>query len=96
MNRTIFVETNVIQPKLEGANTVVDVQTQQVLENLARCDGIEKYTVLMFIEPVDDEVARVARNFDAAARTVVHINPVVMGFPHNLRQAVEVGFTQVG
>mmetsp|Transcript_25045 Transcript_25045/g.67582 ORF Transcript_25045/g.67582 Transcript_25045/m.67582 type:complete len:320 (-) Transcript_25045:139-1098(-) len=67
---------------------------KQVLDHLAACDGIEKYTVLMFIEPVNEECAAVARSFNAAKRTVVHVNPVTMGFPHNLRQALEVGFTQ--
>ena len=67
---------------------------KQVLDHLAACDGIEKYTVLMFIEPVNAECAEVARSFSAAKRSVVHVNPVTMGFPHNLRQALEVGFTQ--
>lgn len=66
---------------------------QRVLDCLARCRGIEKYTVFMFLEPVNPEVEAVARKFTAAQRTVIYVNPVTFGFPHNLRQAVEVGFT---
>jgi hypothetical protein len=70
---------------------------RQVLAALGKCRGVEKYTVMMFLEPVSDEVVAVAKEFEArgaAKKVVVHVNPVKFGFPHNLRQAVEVGFTQ--
>lgn len=67
---------------------------RRTLSHLARCTGIQDYTVMFFIEPVDSEVIALARNFTAAHRSVVHVNPVQFGFPHNIRQAVEVGFTQ--
>lgn len=64
------------------------------LARLAQCTGIEDYTVMFFVEPVDSEVIALAHNFSAARRSIVHVNQVQFGFPHNIRQAVEVGFTQ--
>jgi len=67
------------------------------LAALGKCKGIEKYTVLIFVEPEVPEVAEVARSFASrglANHCAVHVNPVNMGFPHNLRQALEVGFTR--
>lgn len=70
---------------------------REVVSALAVCRGVDKYTVMFFLEPVNSEVAVVAQEFASlgvAARTVIHVNPIVFGFPHNLRQAVETGFTQ--
>ena len=70
---------------------------RQVVAALGQCRGIEKYTVMFFLEPGNAEVVSAALEFQAAsaaARVVVHVNPINFGFPHNLRQALEVGFTQ--
>jgi len=62
---------------------------QRCLDALAMCRGIDRYTVLLFVEPADAEVIKVAQAFAAsgiAANTVVHVNTISFGFPQNLRQ----------
>lgn len=68
---------------------------KRCLSALGKCRSLHKYTVLLFVEPEVAEVAQVARDFAArglAKECFVQVNPVTMGFPHNLRQALEAGF----
>eukprot|EP00941_MAST-03F_sp_MAST-3F-sp1_P002365 g2365.t1 len=66
----------------------------QVLSTLAACSGIEKYTVLFFIEPGNDEVIRLANEFSAAARSVVTINSSRLGCHANKKQALRECFAK--
>jgi hypothetical protein len=58
---------------------------ERLLKSLSECVGIEKYTVLFFLEPSGSGVTKLAQNFDAAAETIVHINPQRLGFYRNIR-----------
>ena len=70
---------------------------KRVTAALAAARGVEEATVLFFLEPANREVIRAARAFAASGRSkrsMVQVNPVIFGMPHNLRQAVEVGLTR--
>lgn len=73
---------------------------KQVLEAISECYGIEKYTIFLFIEPseVKDELYLIADSFReemcSQCNVIILKNPILFGFPHNIRQALEVGFTQ--
>ena len=69
---------------------------EAVLSSLARCAGIEKYTLLIFLEPGDERVLALARGFDAANRTDVVVNARRLGPHPNLLQAVTTGFERAG
>ena len=69
---------------------------ETVLASLARCAGIEKYLLLVFLEPGDARVLALARGFDAAKRTEVVVNARRLGAHPNLRQAVAAGFERAG
>lgn len=63
----------------------------QMLATLGACVGIERYKVLFFLEPSSSGVIELARAFNAAAESIVHVNSERLGFYRNIRQGVEVG-----
>jgi len=71
--------------------------TKKSLEYLAKCDGIEDYLLLVFMEPLsedvasDDEVLRAIHDFDAC-EVELFINPRVLGCNNNTLQALRRGF----
>ena len=65
---------------------------EAVLRSLAGCVGIERYTVLFFMEPVNERVIALARAFSAARETRVTVNPTRLGCHPNKKQAVRAGF----
>lgn len=76
------------------------VYLKQALKHLARADGIEKYTVLFFLEPCSAskrprdcrEVHKLAWTFSASKKSVVNINEKQKGCEANIKQAMELGF----
>jgi len=65
--------------------------TSQVLTALNQCVGIDDYEVLLFIEPGDNQVIKIAQDAAFRKRQIV-INERKLGITANTFQAIEAGF----
>lgn len=65
--------------------------TNQVLRSFEECIGIEDYHMIMCVEPINDEVIKLAKAFNACLTEVV-INPRRLGYNQNTFQALNRGF----
>ena len=66
--------------------------TKQVLEALAKCDGIEGRPVAFSIEPVNKEVIRLAKAFREPR--FIHIGQKQLGCNCNTYYALSMGFSE--
>ena len=65
--------------------------TRQMLEALRRCAGIEDYTILVHLEPGDEEVHSLLRGIDFAESRLIR-NPYRLGVDINTENALRHGF----
>jgi hypothetical protein len=65
--------------------------TQRVMNHLSKCKGIEKYHLLIFIEPGNKKVIDIANNVKFTSKEV-KVNKKVMGCNTNIYNAVDAGF----
>lgn len=67
--------------------------TQQVLNSLAKCIGIENYKLLAFVEPGCEHVVELFDKFNACNKQIV-VNKQVLGIAENTKQALNAAFEQ--
>jgi len=65
--------------------------TNIVLSHLDQCFNIENYRILIFCEPINEEVISLAKNF-RPDQTVVKVNPERFGCNKNIFQCWDNGF----
>lgn len=65
--------------------------TKRVVDHLSKCKGIEKYHLIIFIDPGDSQVIDIASNIRFTTKEV-HINKRIMGCNTNIYNAIDAGF----
>lgn len=65
--------------------------TRQCLDHLSRCVGIENYTLLAYVEPGNEEVISLLRNF-SACQSEVTVHPHRFGCNRNTKETLFRGF----
>lgn len=65
--------------------------TKRVIDALSQCEGINKYHILIFIEPGNSEVFSLANNIKFTSREIV-LNKRRLGCDTNIYTAIDAGF----
>ena len=65
--------------------------TQQVIDSLSKCEGVEDYLFLPFVEPIDEEVMRILYDVNFCPNQV-HVNMKRYGHTLNTYHALTMGF----
>lgn len=66
--------------------------TNQVLRSFEKCTGIEDYHMIMCVEPINGEVIKLAKTFNACSAEVI-VNSKRLGCNQNTFQALDRGFS---
>jgi tetratricopeptide (TPR) repeat protein len=101
-----LVTLTALQTLLSGTGHVICIVAydqpeglQKVLDSLRAATGVQKYTVLFFLEPEPTgdaalkvrKVHDIARAYDASLASV-HVNRAHLGYGANVKQALKAGF----
>ena len=66
--------------------------TRRVLDNLLRCSGIEKYKIIIFVEPGNRHVIDMANTFNFKNKEV-HLNKSILGCNRNILNSIDYGMS---